>query len=142
GRRTLSKETAAQTLAGVAAGTLPPALLPWVSLMNGANAPEVVREWRRLVEARAEEALWGDYAWIVLVFAGLANCADVWKTGLEGWNVKTSQIVEDWKAEGEAKGRAEAQLQTSQAKLLRALQMRFGPDLPVEVEQAVAGQLD
>jgi hypothetical protein len=51
-------------------------------------------------------------------------------TGLGGWNVKTSQIVEEW------------QMETSRAKLQRVLQVRFGPDLPGDLQQAVAGQSD
>jgi hypothetical protein len=134
GLRNLAQHSAAQTLAGVAAGSLPQALLAWVSLMAGADTAEVVREWRRLVEALMDEHQRAEYAGVALMFAELAGCLAVWKTGLEGWNVKTSQLVEEWKAEGD--------LRTSRGKLLRALQVRFGPDLPVDLQQAVAGQHD
>ena len=89
GLHNLAQQSGPQTLPGVAAGLLPLALLAWVSLMAEANTPEVVREWRRLVEALVAEHQRADYGGVVLVFAGLAGCLAVWKTGLEGWNVKT-----------------------------------------------------
>ncbi len=138
GLRNLAQHSASQTLVGVAAGSLPLALLAWVSLMAGADTPELVREWRRLVEALVDEPQWGEYGGIALVFADLPGCRAVWETGLEGWNVKTSQIVEEWKEEG----RAEGDRRTSRAKLLRLLQLRFGPDLPADLQQAVEGQSD
>jgi hypothetical protein len=92
-----------------------------------------VKEWRRLVELQVEEPRRGEYAGIALVFAELARCLGAWKTALEGWNVKTSEVVEEWKAEG----RAEGQLQATRGKLLRALQVRFGPDLPGELVKAI-----
>jgi hypothetical protein len=134
GLRNLANYSGPQTLTGVATGSLPQALLAWVALMARANTPEVVQEWRRLVEAKVDEHQRPAYGAVALVFADLAGCLAVWKTGLEGWNVKTSQIVEEWKAEG--------QLQASRAKLLRVLQFRFGTDLPVDLQQAVEGQSD
>ena len=42
-----------------------------------------------------------------MVFAELANRTDVWKKGLEDWNVKQSQIANEWRTEGRAEAKQE-----------------------------------
>ncbi len=135
---TLAKEYAGQTLAAVAAETLPRALLPWVPLMAGGGEAATVAEWRRVAEGETDARKRADYAGLALVFANLAGCVDVWKQGLEGWNVERSIITLEWEARGEARGK----LNTLRAKLLRALQLRFGAQLSAELVQAVEGQTD
>ena len=41
------------------------------------------------------------------LFAELTDCAAVWKSGREGWDMRESTIVAEWRAEGIAEGKAE-----------------------------------
>lgn len=38
------------------------------------------------------------------MFAELTGCQEVWKTALEGFNVRQSVVVNDWKAEAKIEG--------------------------------------
>jgi hypothetical protein len=135
---TLGREDAGRTLASVAAGTVSRAMLPWVLLMAGGGEVATVAEWKRVAEGEPDARKRVDYGGLAVVFAELVGCQDVWKKGLEGWNVRRSIVVQEWEAEGEARGK----LNTTRANLHRDLQLRFGPDLPADLVQAVEGQAD
>jgi hypothetical protein len=68
------------------------------------------------------------------VFAELADCGPVWNQALEGWNVKQSQFVEEWKTEGKIKARAED--------VIEVLQLRFGTELPADLVQRIQTTTD
>ena len=100
--RTLRDEDAALTLDQIAAGTTSRCLLCWISLMRGgANRISLNGGKRSLVTNRA--GLRATYGAIVTLFAELTGCA-VWKSGLEGWNMRESTVVAEWKAAGEPRG--------------------------------------
>jgi hypothetical protein len=72
--RTLAEEKATETLAGIAAGQLAAALLPWVPLMQGGDRPEILAEWRRLAEMEPDSRRRAQYGSLALVGAELAGC--------------------------------------------------------------------
>ena len=80
----------------------------------------------------------GELGGIARVFADLADRQAVWKTVLEGWNMKRSVVVQEWQAQGEMRGL----LKASRQKLLQVLRFRFGQELPPEAPQAIEGQED
>jgi len=61
-----------------------------------------------------------------------------WKKALEGWNVRVSQQVLEWQAEG----KAEAKVETRRADLLCALETLCGPETPAEVATLIAASAD
>ncbi len=70
------------------------------------------------------------------MFAGLTDHPEVWRNGLEDWNVERSEITLEWEARGEARG----ELNRMRADLLRVLQVRFGESLPEDVTKAIQAQ--
>jgi hypothetical protein len=134
GVRTLRDVDAAQLLSAIAQGQVARCLLPWTPLMRGADQPAVVDEWKRLASEEAQPRQQAVYGALAKVFADLAGRLGVWGTGLEGWNVEISQVVEQWRAEG--------RVEALQAKLLRVLEVRFPAAVPAELVAAVNAQKD
>ncbi len=131
--RTLRTVDGAATLAGIAAGEIDRCLLPWIALMHGAADPGIIKEWRRLADMEEDSRLRRQFGGLAQVFAELARCAPEWKQGLEGWNVGESQVVNEWRAEGDARG----SLRTRRADVLRALEIRMKAPPPPEVVKTV-----
>ena len=90
--------------------------------------------WRGL---RGDEPQRADYAVVALVFAGLAGCLAVWEVWIRE---KQSQIVAGMASGRRAAG--EALRMSLRQNYCSALQVRFGPELPVDLQQAVEGQND
>ncbi len=113
--------------------------------MRGAEQRELVAEWRRLASTEQDQARRGDYGGLAKIFAELAGRREIWSAGLEGWNMEVSQVVLEWqaqaRAEGEARGRAEA-LPVVRRNLLRALEVRLQVTPPADVVPAVESQGD
>src|SRR5205823_2252681 len=124
---------AGATLAGIAAGTVPGVVLPFIPLMHGGDDSAIIQHWIALASAEPDARRRGDYGGLALVFAEAAGSRDVWKQALKGWNMVQSQQVLEWQAEARAEGRAEA--------ILRILRLRFG-SVPAEVETSIRGTLD
>jgi hypothetical protein len=86
----------------------------------------------------------------VTLFAELTDCAAVWKSGLEGWDMLDSTIVAEWKAEGRAEGiaegraegRAEGVVEGERRALLTVLGQKFGSPIPAGLAAAIAAQAD
>lgn len=124
-RRTMRAEDATGTLQGIAAGTVARCLLPWIPLMRSGAESSMIEEWKRLADAEPQSRWRVDYGALALVFADLANCRQVWRQALEGWNMRESQQVLEWQAE------------TRRADLLRLLQLRFKMPVPGDLAAAV-----
>lgn len=105
---TFAQVDAGQTLSDTRAGQTARCMLPWVPLMQGGDRAETVTLWKETADREAEQHVRTSYAGLALVFADLANCLLVWRQGLEGWNMRKSRIVEEWREEGRQEGRIEA----------------------------------
>jgi hypothetical protein len=136
---TLAQEDAMQTLAGVRAGQVARCLLPWIPLMKGGDREETVAAWKEAAEQEPEHGLRETYAGLALVFADLADGLTVWKQGLEGWNMRKSRVIEEWREEGRQEGRQEGRTEALRDVLLRLLGRRF-PEAASEVVAAVQNQ--
>jgi hypothetical protein len=130
--RTLRDEDAAATLAGIAAGRIDRCILPWLPLVQGGAEPGIIQEWLRLASLEPDNRLRATYGGLALVFAELTEGRPAWQKALEGWNVRESQQVLEWQAE--------AKVEEARAKVLRALQLRFGADVPAELSALVEAQ--
>jgi hypothetical protein len=119
----LEKRNADAILKQIARGQAPRALLAWIPLMQRGDDPGIMARWRELAEQEPDAGLKADLT-LALVFAELAGRQEPWKKTLEGFNVRESSVVNEWKAEGKAEGRAEA--------LRDLLEMLFG-QLPAEL---------
>jgi hypothetical protein len=135
---TLREVDAGAVLAAVAAGQVSWAMLAWVPLMRGGGDPAVIGEWRRLAGQVANPRRRGDLGGLAEVFAELAGCLEVWRTGLEGWDVEVSQVVLEWQEKARLAGRAEA----SRENLLQLVQAKFPGESLADIEAAVAAQKD
>src|SRR3954462_11843173 len=102
--------------------------------MHGAGEAGIIEQWKQLAATEPDSQLRSAYAGLALIFAELSHCVPQWQQALEGWNVRESQIVLGWKAEGEQKAR--------RADLLRALQVRFRTAIPNDLAVAVEAMTD
>jgi hypothetical protein len=136
GVRNLCLHSAQDTLAAIASKQVAHSVLPWVPLMLGAEKSDIVDEWRRLGEDRIDQIKRAEYGGLALVFADLVDRFDVWKKGLEGWNVERSRVTLEW----EEHAAAREHLRTVRSKLLRVLQVRFGESLPTDIVHTIEGQ--
>ena len=71
-----------------------------------------------------------------MVFADLADRKEIWKQGLEDWNVKQSTVANEWRTEGIAVGLTKG----DQKAILNLLQIRFHSKPPEIVERVMATQ--
>jgi hypothetical protein len=134
---TLREESAADTLADIAAGRTTRWILPWIPLMQDGAETAIIEQWKQvaLTEPNAETRSWlGAFA---LVFARLAKRDDLWKQALRDWDMRNLQEVDYWQNEG----RAEGQLEARQDDLVALLEKRFGP-LPKELLQRIQALTD
>jgi hypothetical protein len=138
---TLREVDAAALLADVASGRAARAVLPWMPLMAGADAPERLAEWRRLAGQEPDSRRRSDLGALAVVSAELAGRAAFWRTELEGWNMKESQTVLEWIAEGKELGRSEGAA-VLRDKILRFLQRIFSGQLPADLVAAINAQSD
>jgi hypothetical protein len=136
--KALRDEDAGAILAEIAAGRASRWLLPWVPLMKNGGKPTIREEWVRLAAAEPNSLWRSNYAALALIFAELTRHQASWKKTLEGWNVKKSPIIEEWKAEGEAKGRVEAAREI----LLDLLRDRFPGEVRSDLTASIEGESD
>ena len=104
--------------------------------MAGGGDPAVIARWRELVLKIGERRRRGDLGKIVLVFADLVGRRAAWKSGLEGFDMTESQVVNEWIAEAEEK----RDLEVTRRLLLRLLHKRFPEQVPPEVVETINTQ--
>jgi hypothetical protein len=131
--RNLAAESAGELLGAIETRTRPRGLLPWAPLMTGGDDPGIIDRWKAAAEAEPDDRRRSDYAGLALVFADAADRKPAWKLALKEWNMKRSSVVDEWKAEGETRGRIAA--------VLEALEARFTV-VPPELADAVRGTAD
>ena len=132
--RNLAEFNAERTLRRIASGEWTRAILPFVPLMKGGAKERIIARWKQIAEGEPDGWRRDYYAGMALVFSDLTGCRPVWKRELEGWNVKRSEQVLEWQAE--------ARVETRVEDILKVLRLRFGPDLPSEVEQHIRATMD
>jgi hypothetical protein len=133
-RRALREEDAAGTVARVASGELSRCVLPWVALMRGGGEPALIEEWKRLADLEPDPRVRLEYAVDALMFAELPGVRMKWKQALEGWNVRVSQQVLEW--------RAEAAVETRRADVVRLLEKRCKAPVPSDLAEAIQATED
>ena len=105
--------------------------------MHGGTEPGILEQWQQVGRTEPDpevRSTWGAFA---LLFAELAGRTEAWKKALEGWNMRPSQVVEEWRNEG----RVEGQLATRREDLLALLEERFGA-LPDGLLQRIQATTD
>jgi hypothetical protein len=143
-RRPLADEDAAELVAGVTAGDLTPWLLGWVPLMSGGDASGIMVPWRAAAERLLADARdRADLGALTLTFATLAGCRAAWDRGLRGWNMQTSPLWDEIRAEGRVEGRVEG----VRATILHVGRHKFGKAATRKQQKALEaitdlGQLD
>jgi hypothetical protein len=136
--RTLRDEDAGTTLDQIAAGQTSMSLLGWISLMRGGGEPDIIERWKLVASQEPEKERRATYVAVVQVFSELTDCKAQWKSGLEGWDMKESTVVAEWKAEARAEGIAE----TKRGDLIQLLELKFGSAVPADLVAAIEAQAD
>ncbi len=140
--RTLRDEEAASTLEQIASGAVSRCLLCWISLMRGGGEPAIMERWKQIASQEPDRALRATYGALVILFAELTDCVQPWQSGLEGWDMRESTVVAQWKAEGRAEGRAKGRVEGERQALLLVLGQRFGMPVPADLGAAIESQAD
>ncbi|MGH7170167.1 MAG: hypothetical protein ACRELF_09895 [Gemmataceae bacterium] len=128
--KNVARMSAARTLARIRAEEWTRTLLPLIPLMRGGDKSSMVEKWKAVAESEPDDRRRDAYANLAWVFADATGCRPIWKQGLEDWNVKRSEQVMEWQAEAKADY------------VIKVLRLRFGPDLPAEVEQSIRNTAD
>ncbi len=134
GTLSLAREPAAATLEQIGRDDLGRSILPWVPLMAGGDEAAVVAEWVRLAAGETNAQRRADYPGLALVFADSVGRLPVWKQALEGFNVWESQVIREWKAAG--------RVEQQRGALLRALRLRFPPEVPADLGRTIEQTTD
>jgi hypothetical protein len=129
----LASLDAQRVLRQIARGRVPRCALGWIPLMQNGADPATLTQWARLAGGETDPRRKADYGALAKVFAELTPGQDVWNRFLEGWDVRESQAVQEWLAEGLVKDRRET--------LRLLLEERFGP-LPDSVRQRIEAVSD
>jgi len=127
-RKCFREEDAAALLARIEKDELGRCLLPWIPLMKGADQSAIIEHWKRCGDLEPDDLRRGRYKNLAMVFADLADRKEIWKQGLEDWNVKQSTVANEWRAEAHQKD------------ILRLLNIRFHVRSPEIVERVTETQ--
>ena len=74
------------------------AALALIPLMIGGGEPGIIQRWLEVAQPETDEHWRADFS-LARVFAGLTGFQEGWKIALEGFNVRQSVVVNDWKAD-------------------------------------------
>jgi hypothetical protein len=131
--RSLTGQSARQTLTRIKKGQLSRCVLPWIVLMHGGADSDNVRLWKQTAGPEPDPRKRADYGGLALVFAELAGSREVWQTALEDWNMVESDVVKSWQKKARDEGHREGRTEAMRASLSKLLQSRSGQPLPQEV---------
>jgi hypothetical protein len=129
-QRTMREEDAAGALTDIAAGQLARCLLPWIPLMRGAEESTIIEHWKAAADAEPSALRRWEYGGLAVLLADLAGRAAEWQHGLEGWNMRQSQVANEWRAE------------ILRESVLQALQLRCRVPVPADLEATIQQMLD
>jgi hypothetical protein len=149
---TFSRLDATATLAGISSGDIAKCILVWIPLMFKGDLPEVVSEWKRLVNSESDEKMRGAYVILAKTFAAFVD-RPIWQQELEGFNVITSPIFDEIRnearkeghKEGLKEGRTETQREVATAfrpELLEFLTSKFGSGVSSGITARINAELD
>jgi hypothetical protein len=135
--RTLRDEDAGRTLADIAAGRVTRALLPLIPLLRGGRDRGTILTWVQVAAAEPDEYLRATYGGLARVFARATKGRPAWAATLEGWEVRKSPVVEEWREEGRVIGMSVGRLEGARSMLLKAIERRFRAPVPEDLREAV-----
>jgi hypothetical protein len=131
--RNPATESASDTLADIAGGTRPAALLPLIPLMQGGAEPGIIGQWMRLASAEVSSRRRSEHGALAMIFAEAAEVRATWKDALKDWNMVESQQVLEWQEE--------ARVDTQVVTIIAILEDKFQP-LPTELGAALRAITD
>ena len=132
------EESAKALFDAMVAGTTSRGLLAWVPLMAGSDTPEAVARWVELALAEPNDRIRRDVGVFANVFANLNPRSDLWRTALEGWQMKTSPFLDEIVRETtqEVEGRSGRQM------LFAVIGSRLGKSIPDEIRRRISAEKD
>jgi hypothetical protein len=101
-------------------------LLSWIPLMQGGDESSIMEQWKQIALTEPDAQIRSTLGSFALLFAELAGRLERWQQALEGWDMRTSQVVERWREEGRQEGRKEGSIETMRELVLALLEKRFG----------------
>lgn len=131
--RNMAGENADELLTAIEAGARSRGLLPWIPLMTDGGETGIIERWKSIAESDSDFRRKANYAGLARVFADAADRKPIWDAALEGWNVKESSVVKEWREEGKAEGQATA--------LIAVLEARFS-QVPAELQTRIGQTAD
>jgi len=126
--RNLSEEPADRTLAEIEAGTVGRVILPLVPLMAGGRESPIIERWVRIAESEPDVRKRSDIGTLARIFSRLSHAPDAWQSVLKEWNVIRSPVADEFRAEGELRGKVAA--------LIAVLEARF-QSIPNDLVQRI-----
>ncbi len=87
---------------------------------------ETIEKWKELAAQEPDDRRRSDYGGLAQVFANLKPWSRVWQDALKEWDVLTSPIVEQWKAEAAATAAAQANLNEARKIVMLAGRAKLG----------------
>jgi hypothetical protein len=120
---TFSKLDATKTLVDISSGKTAKCILVWIPLMSGADSADVVDEWIRILSGEPDPRKRSEFVVLARVFAKFVN-RTIWVEKLEGYNVITSPIFDEFRAEGRKEGHKEGHKEAQ-----REVVIKFRPGL-------------
>jgi hypothetical protein len=96
--RNLGSESAATTLAAIAAGTTGRVVLPLVPLMRGGSEPAIIQSWQELAAADPDVRRVAQFGFLARTFAQRSPGWAEWQTALKEWSMIRSPIFDEVRA--------------------------------------------
>jgi hypothetical protein len=114
--------------------------------MRDGSEGGIIERWKAVASQEPDRIRRATYGAIAIVFSELTDRVTQWKSGLEGWDMRESTVVAEWKAEGRAEGIAQGLSQgITQARrgdLLLVLRQKFAAPVPPDLAAMIEGQTD
>ena len=120
--------SASATLTAIEEQRLSRAVLPWISLMQGADQLAIVERWKALGEMGTDQEQRTILGGLATTFAHLPKRHELWEKVLEDWKVEDFEVVQEFMKKGEIRG----EMRKAQNDLRLLLELRFGSALPAE----------
>lgn len=141
----LADRDADAVLTRIERGEATRSLLPWIALMQKGDDPGIIGRWVAVALTETNTRWRAEYGALAVVFAEAANCKDVWKQALKGWQMTESMQVREWQAEalakGEAIGEAKGEAKGRAAAVVKVLEARF-TSVPQDLADAIRATTD
>jgi hypothetical protein len=108
--------------------------------MQRGGEVDIIKQWMVLANQETDTRRKSNFG-LARTFAELTDRSDVWNKALEGYDMRQSTSVNEWKAEGRAEGIAQGKAEGIAESVRVVLEERFGV-LPTDLAKALGASGD